>query len=296
MGWKKELKKIRRWQTQNIRNINRWITLFYREQKNKQEQHFMKLIEGQLEKEYFLELLDTNDAIRNFTKDERDYYKANFEKVTESDISNILKKVFPREFTIQSLIESMYQKDKNSFTPSEWNEIYSTAIRYFSRERGYNVRHLLEAFWNDEVYQNYVNNGHTDSELFDKFIDTCSEYQVYPIYCDNVDGYYKLLDLEHYVQLLKQRTFAIASEIKRRSEEVKAIQAKGIDLQLPSVDGEFSKRITSGDNPYETLKFPLPPPKEKEIFICPFETCKRKFTTKSGLQRHLIHKHKAHAE
>jgi hypothetical protein len=209
----------------------------------------------------------------------------------------VLSKVFPKQFTLKFCIESLNGKQKDDFTPSEWNDVYATAIRYFSRERRGNLTELLDEFWNDDVYQSYLADGHTDEEIFNKFISTCSYYTVHPLYCDlemhGGDGYYKLLDLSHYVKLLSRRTGAIASELKSKAREVKAIEAKGIDLQLPSVNGEFREQLEGGDNIYGTLKFPLPPHQEIEVFACPFDACRRRFRTQETLERHLKHYHHA---
>lgn len=294
MGWTKALNKIRRWEQLPSQQVRMWVTKFFHEQEQKQEKYFEMFVEGKLKKEEFAKLIETDDVHRHIDEKERKELTKNFDKLTEEDMLTVLACAFPKEFTLQFCIESMFEKTKDDFTPSEWNDVYGVAIRFFSRERRGHLSELLEEFWNDDVYQKYISEGHSDEELFRKFIETCSYYGVHPIYCDlEVDGYYKLLDLNHYVLLLKRRTAAIASELKSKAQEVKALQSKGIDLQLPGVNGDFRKRLESGDNIYETLKFPLPPPKESEPKTCPFEECRRKFLSEEQLRTHLIHQHKS---
>jgi hypothetical protein len=258
---------------------------------------FLKHKDGNLSKQEFTNLLETDDAKRLIIDEDRARYIKNYETLTDDEMDAILSRVFPKQFTLTACIESLHGQQKDDFTPDEWNETYYTALHYFSRERRENLPFLLTEFWNDDVYAKYIGEGHTDDELFSKFIETCSAYGVHPLYCDlemyGGDGHYKLLDLSHYVLLLRRRTNAIASELKSKAEEVKAIEARGIDLQLPDVNGEFRERLEGGDNIYETLKFPLPPHQEIETFICPFDTCRRKFKGEESLRRHLRHKHGA---
>jgi|APFre7841882654_1041346.scaffolds.fasta_scaffold02883_5 hypothetical protein len=298
MGWTRALKRVRRWEHTQSLNIRQWVTKFFHEQDSKKNAVFLKFKAGTLSKSEFTDLLETDDAKRLIVDEERAECIKNFETLTEEQMDEILSNVFPKQFTLTGCIESLHGKPKDGgFTPTEWFVEYNTALHYFSRERRENLLLLLTEFWNDEVYQRYIAEGHTDDEIFSKFIDTCSAYGVHPLYCDlsmyGGDGFYKLLDLSHYVLLLRRRTGAIASELKSKAEEVRAIEAKGIDLQLPAVNGEFRERLEGGDNIYETLKFPLPPHTEPEAQICPFDTCRRKFKNKEMLERHLKHKHQA---
>jgi hypothetical protein len=294
MGWTKALKRIRRWEHPQMEQVRKWTTRYFHEQGQKQEQYFKMFIDGKLTKETLIDLLDTNDAHRNIPESDRKDFIKKFDTLTENDVAAIMINVFPKEFSsINFCIESMVGKPENKFTPSEWNPLYNTAYKYYSKER-HNLTTLLNEFWDDDVYKEFVSNGHSDEELFSKFVETCSSNGVHPIYCDvEVDGYYKLLDLEHYVRLLSKRTNAIASELRTKAKEVQAIQAKGIDLKLPAVNGEFREQLIQGDNIYETLRFPLPPHIESQPMTCPFEECRREFPNEEQLRMHLIHTHKS---
>lgn len=229
------------------------------------------------------------------SQDDRNEYlekadPANKKCLIEEDVLSILNRVFEMRFKLQDLIEGTYGKPKDGFEIDEWNKAYASANAFLSKERK-KLKHFLNAFWTDEVYQQYTNNGWSDSQLFDKFISIAMEHGQFPLFCDlemfGGDGFYKPLDIEHYVTLLSRRTSAIAKEMIRRGDEVKQIEAKGFDLQLPAVNGNWDQI-----QPLEPLRFPLPPPKEKEVFPCPLCNGERKFENPESLKRHLRYKHK----
>jgi len=97
------------------------------------------------------------------------------------------------------------------------------SVKNYQRFHAFLVRHrkmtdmkfveLVDSGW----FENYLNDGHSDEEIYHHFIDTCLSWEIVPLYCD-VDGKYKIIDLPSFLDMKKQRIKATCKEIKTKFE------------------------------------------------------------------------------
>lgn len=129
--------------------------------------------------------------------------------------------------------------------PSDISELMSIcgvtcdlqSVRNYQRFHAFLVRHrkmtdekFIELV-NNGVLDKYLNNGHSEEEIYHKFIDCCLSYEIIPLYCD-IDNKYKLLDLHSFLLVKKSRLKSAGSEIKNKFVSLK----KPLDV-LPNTVG-----------------------------------------------------------
>ena len=85
-------------------------------------------------------------------------------------------------------------------------------------------------------FEEYLNNGHSEEEIYNKFIDTCLSYEIIPLYGDSDKKYY-LADLDSFIRIIKTRLKANKSEMTNKFGMIKT--SKNI---LPeTINNEFAK-------------------------------------------------------
>ena len=278
MSWVSKLKKFRGRETGRaglFRRICRnWIYQKFKDNEEKRVAFFEKYHNGQLIIDEFKRLL--SDASQYIPKEERDNFLKHFitGELTEDELDYVLKYTIPDMFYLHDMVTEIGGNPDLRID-------YSRAITMLMNERK-TTEEILKYFWNSPEYQEIKNNGHTEGELWQTFMDAAISYQVYPLYCDALDGKYKLLDMKGYMYILEKRMRSIASEVTKKAKEFVAIgeMFPTIKDQLPTMDGEIEQL-----RPFDTLK--LQPPKN----VCPL--CGHIFKDEKFLKRHLVYQHRA---
>lgn len=100
------------------------------------------------------------------------------------------------------------------------------SVRNYQRFHSFLVRHRkrtdeqFEFLFTTGEFDKYLNNGYSEQEIYQKFIDCCLSYEIIPLYCD-IDEKYKLLDLESFLLVKKQRLKSAGREIKNKFDSLK---------------------------------------------------------------------------
>jgi len=100
------------------------------------------------------------------------------------------------------------------------------SIRNYQRFHAFLVRHrkmtdkkfveLVNSGW----FEEYLNNGYSEEEIYHKFIDCCISYEIIPLWCD-VDGNYKIIDLHSFLLIKKERIKSASAEIANKFVSLK---------------------------------------------------------------------------
>lgn len=280
MSWISKLRKFRGRETGRaglFRRICRnWIYQKFKDNEEKRISFFEKYHDGQLTINEFKQLL--SDASQYIPKEERDNFLKHFTtgELTEDELDYVLKYAIPDMFYLDEMVIGVGGDPRLRMD-------YSRAMTMLMNERK-TTKEVLKYFWNSPQYQEHKDNGYTEDELWQVFMDAAKSYQVYPLYCDiQGDGKYKLLDMKGYMYILEKRIRSIASEVTKKAKEFIAIgeMFPKIKDQLPTIDGEIAEL-----RPFDTL-VGLQPPKH----ACPL--CERTFPDEEMYKRHLIYEHKA---
>lgn len=281
MTWISSLRKFRGRETGEAglyrRTCRNWIYQNFRGNFEKRTEFFEKRYNNQLTIEDFKQLL--SDASLYIAKEERDQFLLRFISgdLTDDEFNHVLKYAIPDMFYMNEMIIGVEGNP-------ELKTDYNRAVNMLMTERK-TTENVLRHFWHSPEYEEYKNNGHTEEELWQTFMDAAKSYGVYPLYCDiQGDGKYKLLDMKGYILILERRMRSIASEVTKKAKDFVAISEMfpTIKDQLPSIDGEVARL-----RPFDILYPKLQPPKN----VCPM--CGHAFKDENFLKRHLRYEHKA---
>lgn len=278
MSWEKILKRVRGNESTEAgmykRLCRRWIQNYFSKNWEKRKVFWEKFDNGEISIEEFVKLL--KKASLYIPEEEREEYKSKFTNgtLTDEEMNYILKYAIPDMFFVNDMITSVggnpqLRKDYNHAMGLLMNERKATEM-------------VLTEFWNAPEYEELVNNGHTDSQIWRIFMDAAVRRGVFPCFCDPADGKYKLLDLNAYVYILQRRNQSIATEVVNKARDYQRISGMFPTVHdlLPATDGEVERL-----RPFETLK--LNPPQ----YTCPF--CNEVFTDERFYKRHLVYEHGA---
>ena len=100
------------------------------------------------------------------------------------------------------------------------------SIKYYQKFHSFLNKHRKKTMdkMNDLItggyFERYKNNGISEQDIYQSFIDTCLSYEVIPLWCD-VDGKYYLMDLESFCNMINVRFKSIASETVRKFDNLK---------------------------------------------------------------------------
>lgn len=113
---------------------------------------------------------------------------------------------------------------------------YAAAMRFLQIQRKKFALAMLTFFVSEE-YQQYINDGLSEEELFQMLVEAAVSWNVFPVWSDkDEDRNYKLYDMASYVHLKERRAGAICSEIERTSAELDFAFKK-----FPSLPGRYGK-------------------------------------------------------
>lgn len=273
MTWNSILKKYRTGRGMAgiyKRACRRWIQGFFRQNWGKRKIYFEKFVNKELSQEEFEELLKKTEGNIPEEEIEINDYKKKFisNTLSEDEMNFILKNAIPDMFFINDMITGIGGNPELKLD-------YNRAMQFIMKERKL-TEIILRVFWKAPEYEHLVNNGHTENEIWQKFMNASVSRGVFPLFCDPYDGRYKLLDMYDYIYILQRRTKSIASEVLTKAEDFKSISGMFPSVKdlLPATDGEV-ERLKS----FETLK--LNPPQ----FICPF--CHETFDNEELLKQHI---------
>lgn len=119
---------------------------------------------------------------------------------------------------------------------------------------------LISSGW----FEKYLNDGHSDEEIYHHFIDTCLSWEIVPLYCD-IDGKYRIIDLPSFLLIKKQRIKSTCAELKNKfesfEETMKILPATvTAELELLKSDKDITNLLAARD---KLNKF-LPEHREEE--------------------------------
>ena len=254
--------------------IRKWIRSFFKENEEKREEVKRRYFSGVVSNTEFQDLLSS--AYRYIPAEElEDIREKNVRGIlTEEEVNYLLNCAIPDAFLLRNVMDDLGldYNDRNTYTK---------AVMFFMKERKV-TQYGLDVFWQSEEYQRYIHEGHTNEELWHKFMKAAFSWDIYPLWSDPSDEHrYKLLGLYDYISLLSKRRKAIQSEVSSRAEEIKAIEPKiSILSLLKPLDGQ-----TQELRPYETLK--LMPARHE----CPL--CHNVYISAEKLAEHLERDHGA---
>ena len=74
-------------------------------------------------------------------------------------------------------------------------------------------------------YVRYLEQGLTEREIFDKFIEYCVDWDVIPVYADrDVDFRYYLLTLDSYMDMIDNRISKVGQEFKNKVDSLRTLR------------------------------------------------------------------------
>jgi len=125
---------------------------------------------------------------------------------------------------------------------------YAIIQQFLMHHRKYSMKmfeYLIASGW----FNAYKNNGHSEVEIYQGFIDKCINESppIIPLYCD-IDDKYKLIDLNSFLMMLESRLKASGKELTRKFKYFK----NTYDV-LPDAVGSELDSLTSSDD-FKMLK------------------------------------------
>jgi len=125
---------------------------------------------------------------------------------------------------------------------------YGLIQQFFVNHRKYAMnmfKHLIDSGW----FERYLNNGHSEAEIYQSFIDKCINEQppIIPLYCD-IDSKYKLIDLNSFLLMLESRLKATGKEMTRKFKYFK----NTYDVLPKTISNELNQ-LNTNDN-FDILK------------------------------------------
>jgi hypothetical protein len=95
-------------------------------------------------------------------------------------------------------------------------KVYQQFHAFLHRHREY-TDEMFSILIIDKWFDNYKAEGITEEEIYHRFIDTCLSYFIIPLYYDS-DGLYKLIDLQSFLDIKRERLISAVTEIKHKAE------------------------------------------------------------------------------
>jgi len=158
---------------------------------------------------------------------------------------------------------------------------YQRAMGYFIEQRKA-IHKAMKLFWKSRKYHQFVKDGLTNEQMFEKLIRAAVSWNIYPMYADPYDQYtYKLFDFDSYLQLKERRAHAIITETERVSDELATAKEA-----LPQIEARYAKPQLSGGDNFVGL------PSAKND--CPYTGCKESFSDQEDLVNHIEEIHLEH--
>jgi hypothetical protein len=140
---------------------------------------------------------------------------------------------------------------------------------------------FADFFWSKPEYQQYLNNGHSDDEIFGLMCEAMVNNSIFPVWSDRYDPgkFWKLMDLDAYIWLRENRGRAIASEVG-----TKAIELLSMRQKLPSIADRYELPQLPRDGVFISLP-------SGERVQCPVKACGERFLNLQQWMRHCMQKH-----
>jgi len=116
---------------------------------------------------------------------------------------------------------------------------YQKFHSYLIKQRNQTMNKMEELITHG-YFEEYLNNGHTEEEIYNRFIDTCLSYEIIPLYSDSDKKYY-LADLNSFIDIIHTRLKANKSEITHKFDMIKTsknILPETIKNEFPKLDNK----------------------------------------------------------
>lgn len=225
--------------------------------------------------------IDKYELKREYDKDKKEYLsKIKQNRFSKSDLNQLLTLAYTDAVTKEEIIT----KKRNPGHPELDKKYVESVLRDYRKC----LKTIWDKYWKSDKASDFREKhnlkpeGENDLTIEDKRVlwqrclNFCVEYKVYPLY-HRKNGWYTLLPFEEYLQkVLDTERKRIAGMIKSSVKTVKSLDKKfSIIHKLPSYDGDFKEL----DNPLEKLKL------SGEKLRCP--KCGRKFKYATAYEKHV---------
>jgi len=128
---------------------------------------------------------------------------------------------------------------------------YHKLHAFFSKHRKIMLQ-LMDKFIQSGEYEKYIQNGLSENEIFQRYMDFLLSWEVVPLHSDSEDGWkYKLLDLDSWMEMLNSRIRRIGTEfenkidILRTAHNILPNSTEHVKQELTDTSNEIRKNLLS---------------------------------------------------
>ena len=228
---------------------------------------------GLLSEEEFIVVLRQRNAR------DPDILMAEYPSMDDGRFKEVVEELYSGLFTKEQFIHLAYGIDKASGFDVYLKKEQSIT-RFLSHERETFLA-LFEYFMPASRVQELKDQGKTEDDIYDGFVQVCLQYDVYSLQClpfgKTSDQYYRLTYFDDTVERIRRTVKSTTTQMIHVTEAVLAVQSSGIDLQLPAPNGSYKHLIEEGHDPAKVLQLP-------SEHSCP--SCHRPFASATALAVH----------
>ena len=190
---------------------------------------------------------------------------------------DVVETLFSGLFTKDEFITMVFKASKSSTSYELYQEYEAQTTLFFSRERELFLK-VLGLLLPPGRVQELVSQGMSEDEIYNRFVKSCIAENIFSLQCLTFgDWRYHLTFYTDTQERLNRVVKGISTRMVNVTDDIVAIQEKGIDLRLEAPNGRYKEHILAGHDPARVLQLP-------QAHSCPL--CHRPFASATALAVH----------